>query len=234
MNRVRATAITVGWTAMRQPWQAGSLCVTPRVGNVWFPLLPAIHLAGPDSSWQAATRREEIEMAGRLCVPVDAYMLLERDGKVLMLRRAAEASYAAGLLCPPSGHVETDETVSDAAIRETAEETGIKLRPDQVRCVTVVHHRGPGGQARIGWFFAAELGWTGEPVNLEPAKHAGLAWIDPAEPPGDLVAYTWAGLCAWQAGAPHAIHFQEPGSPVRYEPGYEGELSLLRPVRRPF
>ena len=39
-------------------------------------------------------------MAGRLCVPVDAYMLLERDGKILMLRRAAAAAYAAGLLCP--------------------------------------------------------------------------------------------------------------------------------------
>jgi 8-oxo-dGTP pyrophosphatase MutT (NUDIX family) len=65
-------------------------------------------------------------MAGRLCVPVDAYMLLERNGKVLMLRRAASARYAAGLLCPPSGHVEAGETVSEAAVRETAEETGIK------------------------------------------------------------------------------------------------------------
>src|SRR5689334_2814975 len=91
---------------------------------------------------------EEIEMAGRLCVPVDAYMLLERDGRILMLRRAAGAAYAAGLLCPPSGHVEANETVSDAAIRETAEETGVRLQPHQVRCVTVVHHRGPGGQAR--------------------------------------------------------------------------------------
>lgn len=171
-------------------------------------------------------------MAERLCVPVDAYMLLERDGKILMLRRAPGAAYAAGLLCPPSGHVEAGETVSDAAIRETAEETGVRLRPDDVRCVTVVHHRGPGGQARIGWFFAAERGWVGEPVNREPAKHAGLAWIDPAEPPGDLVAYTWAGLRAWQSGAPHAIHFQEPGSPVRCEPGHERELTLLGRVRR--
>lgn len=167
-------------------------------------------------------------MAGHLCVPVDAYMLLERDGKVLLLRRAARASYAAGLLCPPSGHVEAGETVSDAAIRETAEETGIRLQKDQVRCVTVVHHRGPGGQVRIGWFFAAGPGWRGEPVNREPAKHGGLAWINPADPPGDLVAYTWAGLHAWQSGAPHAIHFQEPGSPVHYDPSYEGELTLLK------
>jgi hypothetical protein len=96
-----------------------------------------------------------------------------------------------------------------------------------VRCVTVVHHRGPGGQARIGWFFAAAPGWDGDPVNQEPAKHSELAWIDPADPPEDLVAYTWAGLRAWQAGAPYAIHFQEPGSPVRYEPGHEDELTLL-------
>lgn len=172
-------------------------------------------------------------MAGRLCVPVDAYMLLQRHGKVLMLRRGPAADYAAGLLCPPSGHVEPGETVSEAAIRETAEETGVRLRPDRVHSVTVVHHRSPGGQARIGWFFAAELGWTGEPVNREPAKHAELAWIDPADPPGDLVAYTWAGLRAWQSGAPHAIHFQEAGSPVRYAPGYESELTLLgRPARR--
>lgn len=57
-------------------------------------------------------------MTGRLCVPVDAYMLLERDGKMLMLRRAPSAAYAAGLLCPPSGHVEAGETVRDAAIRD--------------------------------------------------------------------------------------------------------------------
>ena len=63
-------------------------------------------------------------------------------------------------------------------------------------------HSGPGGQARIGWFFAAGTGWNGEPVNREPAKHSGLAWIDLADPPEDLVAYTWAGLRAWQAGAP--------------------------------
>jgi 8-oxo-dGTP pyrophosphatase MutT (NUDIX family) len=166
-------------------------------------------------------------MTERVCCPVDAYILLERGGKLLMLRRALGA-YAGGLLCPPSGHVEEGEHVVDAVIRETAEETGVLLGPGQVRCAAVVHHRGPGGQARIGWFFAAEPGWAGDPVNREPAKHAELVWIDPAAPPDDLVAYTWAGLRAWQAGAPYAIHFQHAGSPLNYEPGHEGELTLLR------
>ena len=167
-------------------------------------------------------------MQERWCCPVDAYMLLERDGHVLMLRRAPYAAYASSLLCPPSGHVESGEDVLYTAIRETAEETGIELGIGQVRCAVVVHHRSPGGQARIGWFFAAEAGWAGEPVNREPGKHSKLAWVDLAAPPADLVAYTWAGLTAWRAGAPWAIHWQRPGSPVHYDPGYEAELTLLR------
>jgi 8-oxo-dGTP diphosphatase len=166
-------------------------------------------------------------MGERLCCPVDAYLLLERGGKLLMLRRAPDAAYAAGLLCPPSGHVENGEDALSAAIRETAEETGVTLRPDQVRCAVVVHHRSPQGQSRIGWFFAAKPGWAGEPANREPAKHTELVWIDPAAPPDDLVAYTWAGLRAWQASAPYAIHFQSPRSPLNYHPALEDELTLL-------
>ncbi len=38
MNRVLATAITVGWTGLASTLAGRRLCVTPRVGNVWFPL----------------------------------------------------------------------------------------------------------------------------------------------------------------------------------------------------
>ncbi len=160
-------------------------------------------------------------------------MLLERSGKLLMLRRAGDAGYAPGLLCPPSGHVEQGERVLDAAIRETAEEIGVLLRPAQIRCAAVVQHRGPDGQVRIGWFFTAGPGWAGELVNREPAKHSGLEWIDPGMPRTDLVAYAWAGLRAWQAGAPHAIFFQAPGSPVHFDPGQEEELVLLPSPQQP-
>ena len=165
-------------------------------------------------------------MSAPVGCPVDVYVVLERGAKVLTVRRAADA-YAPLLLCLPSGKVEAGEDVVAAAVRETSEETGITLACDQLRCAAVVHHLGPGGQPRIGWFFAAVAGWPGEPVNREPAKHTELVWIDPAAPPCDLVAYTWAGLRAWQAGAPYAIHWQHPGSPVHYEPGHEHELTLL-------
>jgi 8-oxo-dGTP pyrophosphatase MutT (NUDIX family) len=154
-------------------------------------------------------------------------MLLERDGRLLMLRRAADAAYAASLLCPPSGHVAAGEDVAAAAIRETAEETGIQLQPGQLRCAVVIHHRSPSGQARLGWFFAAEPGWAGDPVNREPTKHAELVWIDPGAPPKGMVAYTWAGLRAWRSGVQFAVHWQGPDSPVHYDPVYEHELTLL-------
>jgi 8-oxo-dGTP pyrophosphatase MutT (NUDIX family) len=165
-------------------------------------------------------------MTERLGCPVDVYVLLERAGKVLMVRRAQDA-YAPLMLCPPSGKVEPGEDVVAAAVRETAEETGIVLVRDQLQCAAVVQHRAPGGQTRIGWFFVAAPGWSGEPVNREPAKHTELAWIDPATPPRDVVAYSWAGLRAWQAGATYAIHWQHPGSPVHYDPCHEDELTLL-------
>ena len=40
-------------------------------------------------------------MGELLCWPMDACLLLERGRKLLMLRRAPGAAYAAGLLCPP-------------------------------------------------------------------------------------------------------------------------------------
>jgi len=42
----------------------------------------------------------------------------------------------------------------------------------------------------------------------------------------DKSATTW-DIRPLQARAPYAIHFQQPGSPVRYEPGHEDELTLL-------
>jgi hypothetical protein len=79
----------------------------------------------------------------------------------------------------------------------------------------------------VGWFFTAEHGWAGDPVNREPAKHAELIWVAPGAPPQDMVAYTWAGSRAWRSGAQFAVHWQELGSPVHYDPGYEHELTLL-------
>ncbi|WP_322747920.1 MULTISPECIES: NUDIX hydrolase [unclassified Frankia] len=135
---------------------------------------------------------------------VDVYVLLRRGGKILLVERA-NTGYADGQLCPPSGHLEQDESVVEGAIREAREEVGVSLIPDDFHCVHVVHHRNSDGQGRIGFFFAATC-WEGEPHNREPHKCAGLLWADPDDLPLNTVGYTAAAVAQIQAGHGFSIH----------------------------
>jgi 8-oxo-dGTP diphosphatase len=129
----------------------------------------------------------------------DAHVILRRGGRVLLLRRTGDV-YASGQLCLPSGHLEEGESIPQAAVRETFEETGIALDPVELRHVLSIHQRNPGsGHARIGFAFEP-LQWGGEPVNAEPHKHSELVWADPAALPPDTVGYAAAVITAVERG----------------------------------
>ena len=52
------------------------------------------------------------------------------DGKIVLLRRGIEPGY--GAWAQPGGFLEVDETVTEAAIRETFEETGLVVVPGEI------------------------------------------------------------------------------------------------------
>ena len=56
---------------------------------------------------------------------VAAASIIEREGKVLMVKRAIEPGY--GLWSIPGGYVDRGEVVEEAAVREVWEETGLKV-----------------------------------------------------------------------------------------------------------
>jgi 8-oxo-dGTP pyrophosphatase MutT (NUDIX family) len=59
--------------------------------------------------------------------PVAAHLLLRReDGSILMIRRA-NTGYQDGKWSVPAGHVDPDESATDALVREALEELDIKL-----------------------------------------------------------------------------------------------------------
>jgi 8-oxo-dGTP pyrophosphatase MutT (NUDIX family) len=62
------------------------------------------------------------------------HVLLERDGRVLLLRRRG-TGIADGAWAPPGGHVEPGETPRRAAVRELAEETGLELAVERLEPV---------------------------------------------------------------------------------------------------
>ena len=142
-----------------------------------------------------ARRRQPASAPVRFASVIDAHVLLWRAGQVLLLRRAGDV-YASGQLCLPSGHLERGESIRQAAVRETFEETGITLDPAVLRHVLSIHQRNPGtSDTRIGFAFTPGS-WDGEPVNAEPHKHSELVWADPAALPPDTAEYTAALITA--------------------------------------
>jgi 8-oxo-dGTP diphosphatase len=148
---------------------------------------------------------------------VDAHVVLRRDGKILLLRRAP-GLYAGGQLCLPSGHHENGENIAESAARELAEETGIIVKPASLRIVLAMHQRNPEGSARFGFFFEP-VDWDGDPVNREPHKHTEMLWADPGDLPADTVGYTTAAMAAIEQGATFTINgWDDPDSTARTLP----------------
>ncbi len=130
--------------------------------------------------------------------------MLLRDGEQVLLGLRQGTGYADGEWATmPSGHLEEGESVIDAGIREALEELGIIV--DRLEVVHVMHHRNPGGTARIGFFLLAAE-WRGTPVNLEPDKCANIAWFPVTELPVDTNPYARAGIAAAFGGETFSLH----------------------------
>ncbi|GAA2630296.1 hypothetical protein GCM10010425_31540 [Streptomyces spororaveus] len=151
---------------------------------------------------------------------IDVHLILRREGpdgpEVLLSRRAGDV-YASGMWHFPSGHLDPDEDMVSAVIREAREETGVLIDPKDVTVAVIVHHRPPvGAGSRFGVFFEV-CRWSGQPEVMEPYRCDDMGWYPLegglAEP---IVAYCRAGLDAYRAGLPAAVHFQEPGDVIPY------------------
>ncbi|TXS57983.1 NUDIX hydrolase [Streptomyces sp. t39] len=168
----------------------------------------------------------------RYSLPLDVHLLAVRAGDAgpeVLLSRRAGAVYAAGMWHAPSGHVDgAHEDVVTAVVRETLEETGLVVHGDDVRAAVTVHHRGPGGRARVGFFFEVTR-WAGTPRVREPHVCDAMGFFPLDALPDPMVAYCRAGLDAYRAGAGVALHFQEPGDPIAHDPA----LQRLRLVAGP-
>jgi 8-oxo-dGTP pyrophosphatase MutT (NUDIX family) len=121
----------------------------------------------------------------RHALPVAVHVLLLRDGEVLLLLRA-NTGYEDGNYSVIAGHVEPGEHIVETAVRESREEAGITIAPDDVRVCGVMHRRAAG--ERID-FFVAVRRWRGEICNAEPEKCAGLRWSPVSALPSNVVPY---------------------------------------------
>ncbi|MET1033467.1 MAG: NUDIX domain-containing protein [Candidatus Saccharimonadales bacterium] len=112
-------------------------------------------------------------MSGTTNIPC-VYTIIRKGDKFAFLMRE-HTGFLDGKYTVPAGHVEGSENFRQAAIRETFEEIGVTVRPEDLKQVFTTH-RNCGDHVRVDVYFEA-IAWKGEPINMEPERHAKLEWF---------------------------------------------------------
>lgn len=139
----------------------------------------------------------------RFPLTTSVFVLLQREGRVLLLRRG-HTGWKDGCLSLPAGAHDGGEPLASAAARELREEIGVVVEPASLRLVHLMHCRsGDTDTEWLGAFFRADR-WSGEPRLMESDKHDHLGWYDVDHLPDDVIPYTAQGIRCAVAGVPYS------------------------------
>lgn len=128
--------------------------------------------------------------------------LVTRAGRTLLLRR--QRSHGAGSWSPPGGHLEFGESPEACAIRETAEETGLRISEPEFFALTNDLFVEDGKHYITIWMRAEST--EGSPAVVDPAEVADIGWFAADALPTPLFL-SLANLLAGRALTPSADGF---------------------------
>ncbi len=140
----------------------------------------------------------------RFKILVAVYLVPIKDGKVLLSRRF-NTGYMDGMYGLVSGHVEQDEPIVDALIRETKEEAGITIEPESIRPIHVMYRKCP-EVTYMDMFFVC-YSWKGNPSVIEPEKCDDMRWHDIDKLPSTTLDYVQEVFKNFNKG----VHYSEFG-----------------------
>ncbi|GGU55823.1 hypothetical protein GCM10010211_20800 [Streptomyces albospinus] len=131
---------------------------------------------------------------------IGAHLVLIRDGAVLLGKRHPDSAFAHSTWHLPAGHREDLESAVTCMVRETEEETGLRIPESDLSLVHVLDLLDPGSTIpRMGLFFAPSR-WEGEPVVREPERCTEWRWWPLDALPEPIVEYTRVALDAISNG----------------------------------
>ncbi len=120
--------------------------------------------------------------------PYCAALLLLFKGDKILLQRRAKTGYADGWYSVVSGHIDGNEKLSEAMIREAREEAGIEIDPKDLKVTHIDHRISKDKREYIDVFFSCSK-WKGEPKIIETEKHDDLSWFLPDSMPEKVLPF---------------------------------------------
>lgn len=126
----------------------------------------------------------------------EVHLFLFRNEEILLLRRY-NTGYEDGKYGLIAGHVDGNEALTAAMMREAKEEAGIDILPKDLHFAHLMHRRHL--DERISVFFLVNQ-WDGEPRNTEPHKCDDLRWFSLSNLPENMVPYVRKAIKHYFAG----------------------------------
>lgn len=127
------------------------------------------------------------------------HLFLIKDNQLLLLRRY-NTGYEDGNYSVIAGHLDRDEEIKAAMIREAREEAGIEIAPEDMDVVGVMHRKSRKvSNERIDFFLTANT-WQGSITNMEPHKCDELAWFALDALPVNTIPYVRRAISNYQQG----------------------------------
>ena len=117
--------------------------------------------------------------------PVTIHLFFFRGDQILLVRRF-QTGFMDGHYSVPAGHLDGDEPVRMAGVREAREEIGVRIDPQDMDFAGVFHRHSD--DERVDFFFRVQK-WEGEPLNTEPAKCDDLCWVGIDHLPSNTIPY---------------------------------------------
>lgn len=109
-------------------------------------------------------------------------LLLIKNNKILLSRRK-NTNFDDGKYALIAGHLDAGETLRETACREALEEVGIKIHPEDLIPLHILHKKDPIREYVVVFFSVKK--WENEPKNMEPEKCYEINWFDTNNLPED-------------------------------------------------
>lgn len=135
------------------------------------------------------------------------FPLIIREGRILLHLRQGTGYMDGQWDMAGSGHIEAGETATQAVCRESHEELGIVIHPEDVRPAHICHRVSrTGGRTYFDCYFFVDA-FDGLPEICEPDKCAALAWFPTNALPEDMIPIRRAHLSRALSGIPYSEEF---------------------------